>query len=414
MYTLVKAYGVKKSLNSMWENHDVSSLKIFELFQTFRELYLELTNTFITGPLYVNLKDLESSYISSSLTLEQLFLSEPTLNLQTIPSVPKYEQKKIMYMDAFRAGYKVDITAPGHSPTSNFSSILKTELAIRRDATSNKDLHEFCLFTVNGFLHQTDYDDNYLYVLDGGKSLQKSRRNNCGITSFERIAKIHKKQITTANISLVENNIPLSRQVLITAPTEFRNKTLMLSIGGYLVTPHPNVFKRISDDLWILNTEQLDLVAKYFESSKYLDLSSLELTQFPKDPNKISLIELQSNEVMLKYLTLSQSFFIAVDVEQLSFIKQFVRHSPIANEFISFSNPTAPLFLGRGRQADYWKQQDENYWQITVENSFRPRLTYDTVDTNTRVIDSGNNPPYHIYDNSRAFLLDIIADVRVS
>jgi hypothetical protein len=312
-------------------------------------------------------------------------------------------------MDAFRAGYKLELTAPGHLPSSHFSEILKTEIAIRRDATSNKDLHDYCLFSVNGFLHPTDYDDKYLYVMEGGKSLRRSRRNTCGINSFERIGKIHKQRITVADFTPVDADTLLSRKVFIQAPPEFRDMTLMLSIGGYLITPEDNIFSKIADDLWILNTEQLDLLGKYFESRQYLDFESLNLTKFGKDKNKISLLEFQSNLVISKYLTLPQSFFIACEVTELTFRKQYVRHSPIANQYIAYSNPISPLFLGRGRQADYWKQQDESYWSITVENGYRPNLTKDTVDDISQLVDAGTNTPFNIFENSRAFILDIIS-----
>lgn len=414
MYSLIRAYGVKKASSSLWQDQDISNLKIFEIFQLYRELYLELESPFVTDNVFVNIKDLEEDYVSSQFTLGELFADDPNLALPLTQVIPTYTQKHAHYMDAFRAGYKIEITAPGHSPTSNYSQNNKTELAIRRDATSTKELHENCLVTVNGYLYQTDYDTNYLYVLDGGKSLKKSRKNTCGILSFEQIGKVDKIQITVNDFELVESNIPLSKQVLFKTPIDFRNKTLLLSIGGYLVLPNEKVFKKLSDDNWILNTEKLDLVSRYMESRNYIDYSDLDLTVFPKDKDKVSLIELQSNEVVTKLLTHKQSFFITIDIPNLAFVKQFIRHSPIANHFIAYHNPTSPLFLGRGRQADYWKQQDESLWSITVENGFRPNLTTDSVDSGTHNANPGSNTPYNIYENSRAYLLDIIADIRVT
>ena len=409
MYTLVRTYGIEKLPNSLWKDIDATALKLAQIYTAYKDIYIELASPFVNGPVYVHLKALEGTYSGNQMTLPELFTSVPNLALPTVLAIPQYTQHRAMYMDAFRAGYKLELTAPGHAPNSNFSEIFKTEIAIRRDATSNKDLHEYCLFSVNGFLHPTDYDSNYLYVMECGKSLRKSRRNTCGITSFERIGKLHKQQIASSHFSAVDINTPLSRKVFIHAPPEYRDMTLMLSIGGYLVTPEENVLVKISDDLWILNTEQLDIVGKFFESRKYLDFTSLNLTAFGKDKDKISLLELQSNEVMTKYLTLPQSFFIVCEAPDLTLRKQYVRHSPISNQYIAYANPISPLFLGRGRQADYWKQQDESYWSVTVENGYRPNLTKDTVDDVSQLVDSGTNTPFRVYENSRAFLLDIIS-----
>jgi hypothetical protein len=413
MYTLKRAYGVKQLYNSLWREHDVSQYKLFELFQFYRQLYLELENTYITSSIYVNLKDLEADYVSSNLTLAELFASKPHLSLPTVASIPKFIQKSIRYSDAVREGYKCEVAAPGFKPYANVADSTKSELLISRVVTSNKDLHEYCLFTVNGYLHNSEYDKDFLYVLDGGRSLNKSKQNTAGIISFERIAKITKKPITESNITRVNQDTALSKKAFITIPDEFINQSIMLSLGGYLVTPEENTFFKISDNIWVLNVEKLDIVGRYFESRDYLDYSSLNLTKFNHDLDKISLVELLSDEVLLKYFSMSQSFFIAVNTPDLVYKKHFIRHSSIANQYLAYSNPVQPLFLGRGRQADYWKEQEEDMWSITVENGYRPRLIFDNKDNNKDLFDSGAVTPYHIYENSRAFLLDMITDVQV-
>lgn len=414
MYSLIRAYGVKNTLNSFWGNQNISSLKLFQIFQQYRDIYVELENTFIVGPIYVHLKALEDDYGSSNLTLAQLFADNPSLSLPTVDEMPEFTQQSVRYMDAIRAGYSIELSAPGQPPGSNASMESKTELSIRRDMVSNKDLHDYCLVTVNGYLHQTDYDNKYLYVIDGGNSLKKSRRNTCGITSFERIGKLHKKQITFSDFLKVDADTPLYKRMYISIPDEYAGMQIMLSLGGYLIVPEQNVFSRISDQLWIVNTEYLDFVGRYMESRYYLDYSALGLTKFPKDPDKVSLVELQSDQIISRYLTMSQSFIIALESENINYVKHYVRHSPIANQYITYSNPMCPLFLGRGRQADYWKEQDENYWSIFVENGYRPHLIYDTADSGSLNFDSGAPTPYKIYENSRAFLMDMISDIRTN
>lgn len=413
MYTLKRAYGIEYGYNKLWNDQVIDNFKLFELFQIFRDLYLDLENPFITGNVFVQLKDIEQDYNSSQLTLNELFTSNPNLVLPTVSSIPRYEQKRIRYSDAIREGYKLDIAAPGYAPGSNVLPITKTEVTIKREATSNKDLYDYCLFTINGYLHSTDYDNKFLYVVDGAKSLKKSRKNTAGILSFERIGKVTQKPITVNDISKTAPDIPLYQKVFITIPQEFIGQSIMLSIGGYLVIPEPNTFYPISDNLWILNLEKLDTVGRYFESRNYLDYTDLGLTTFPEDKDKVSLVELQSDEVITKYLTLKNSFFIAVNVPNLVYEKKFVRHSSIANQYLAYKNPTQPLFLGRGRQADYWKEQDEGVWSITVENGFKPRLIFDNLDNNSHPFDSGAVTPYNIYENSRAFLLDMVADIQV-
>lgn len=410
MYTLVRAYGVENKINALWQDHDVSGKKLYEIYQFFRGLYLELTHPMITGPVYVDLISLQWQYGSDERTLDEL-LAEPNLALDTVDRIPKFTPKKAVYQDALRNDYQLNINAPGQKPDSNTDFSNKTEVAIWRDGVRPKDVYDYCLVTINGFHHLLDHDDRFVYVPDGGRSWRKARVNTCGLMSFQHIGKVQRHRITFADIGLVSADIPMSKQVIITVPESMKGKSIMFSIGGYLVTPEENVCTRIADDLYVINTEMLDIVARYFESGKYLDFSSLGLSEFPRDQDKVSLIELQSDEVMSKYLTLPQSFIIAVDTPRLAFRRSYVRHSHIPGQYSHHANPTSPLFLGRGRQADYWKDQDEADWLITVENGWRPRFSHETVDKGTLPYDSGTNSPYRLYDISRAFLMDIIADV---
>lgn len=411
MYTLIRAYGVKKTINSLWVDQDVTGLTIQSLLYDFTSLYLELSNPFITGSVYVSMDALRDQ--DTTLTLDAFFAANPNVVLGTVDAIPTFRRASTMYMDATRAGYHVDVAQPGRRVDDITDRTNRTEIVINRTGTSPKDLHDYCLVTVNGFLHMTDYDEDHLYVPSGGQSLLKSRRGSCGINSFERIGKLNCQRILAADISPTDASIPLHQQFIIQAPASMRGKPLMLSLGGYLVTPEANVMQQISDDLWLVNMQVLDYIARYFESKDYVDFSSLELTEFPKDPNKVSLIELSSDEVTMRYLTLVQSFFISVDAERLTFTKHFVKHAPAPNRYIAYSNPTQALFLGRGRQADYWKNPQESVWEITVEDGYYPRFTRDHRDRRELDADSNTNSPYRLYENSRAYMLEIVANVPV-
>ena len=69
MYTLKRAYGIKYGYNKLWNDQVIDNFKLFELFQIFRDLYLDLENPFITGNVFVQLKDIEQDYNSSQLAL---------------------------------------------------------------------------------------------------------------------------------------------------------------------------------------------------------------------------------------------------------------------------------------------------------------------------------------------------------
>lgn len=411
MYTLVKAYGVKKAINSLWGDQDLTGLKLFELFQLYRQLYLELSNPFLAENVYVDMMQLDWQYQSSEQTLEELFQDQPNLSLDTVSQIPLYETKKAFYMDAFRANYKVYVNTPGQKPDSNTDIRTKTEIAIYREGTSPKDIHDYCLLTVNGYLHRTDHDDKYCYVTEGGSSWLKSRQNTCGISSFERIGKVHKVPFDLDQISKTSQDSLLSDQFFLQIPDAYKNMAIMLSIGGYLVTPTEEMLTFINDDTYVVNANRLQYIERYLESRNFINTQSLELTEFGRDKDKFSITELLSDEVYRRYLQLPQSFLIAVETDSLVFQRQYLRHRKLANKYIAYHNPTDMMFLGRGRAADYWKNPDEELWDINVPDGYRPRYTHEAADLHS--YDSGTNTPYKLYDNSRAYLLEIMSDKKV-
>ena len=142
MYTLKRAYGIKYGYNKLWNDQVIDNFKLFELFQIFRDLYLDLENPFITGNVFVQLKDIEQDYNSSQLTLNELFTSNPNLVLPTVSSIPRYKQKRIRYSDAIREGYKLDIAAPSSLITKSIASepVIVVRVPTTGAGTTNEEL----------------------------------------------------------------------------------------------------------------------------------------------------------------------------------------------------------------------------------------------------------------------------------
>ena len=108
-YTLTSAYGVLLSQSGSWSTLSLASTPVNVIFQTYRKVYLTISIPSSTTPLYVDMDSLRNTYSAYSDTLQNLLTSFGSNSLVTISSIPTPNTKTVIYQDAFRAGYKVEL-----------------------------------------------------------------------------------------------------------------------------------------------------------------------------------------------------------------------------------------------------------------------------------------------------------------
>ena len=149
MYTLVTAYGLMVSKDSQWGTADLSALKMQEIFNLYRKLFLQLSSNLLAQDIVVDFEIFRTEYSASDLTLTDMLQGLSNAALQTVPALPSYTAKRATFNDIFRAGYKVQATRPGSSPDTTSPAYEKTELRIQRTQTDMQKFHDYCLVTIN-------------------------------------------------------------------------------------------------------------------------------------------------------------------------------------------------------------------------------------------------------------------------
>ena len=413
MYTLQSAYGLRSDRDSYWGLASVALLPVKQIFTHYRHLYLVLSNDLLTETVNVNAFALRDEFTNYEGNLADLFLEIGTRALPTVEAIPTYHTKWAIFSDAFSQGYKIDIHEPGRQPDGQNRRDNKTELSLTRPRLNTRTMFEHCLVTLNGYFYPTDYDEERVYVLNGGKSLLRSRRNQIGILSFQDVAQVEQIPLTKAMISKMGPSGKYSDEVVISVPPEHQHKSFILCLAGHLVFPNEQSLFKITDHDWLLGTADLPLVERYFESKNFIDYSKLNLTQFPTNPEKIDIEEFYSDAVMEEYITHEQSFLIIVDSPNLVRSYNHLRHSKLPGMFIAYEEPKSLLFVGRGRTAEYWKTYEDGQWAVNVVNSYLPNRTFDSVNARNRAVNAGTDTPHNLYYNSRGVLLNIGVDVLV-
>lgn len=397
MYTVDAAYGVAKLHGSRWMDLVLDTVPVNEIFATYRKVYLTLSAPFLIDPVYFDLDFFRIKYANFEGTLEEMFDDNGSDSIQTIESIPEANPQYAFFADAFKAGYKVQVTSDD-------------DLKIARPNTSMLDVYNSCLFTVNGLFHKTDTDIDFLYVLKGNVSAKKSRRNQLGIVSFKNISEISCVSIVDSMLFKQHDTSTFSDRVYIKIPQAVEGKTPILILGGYMVRPDQEIFFPVGNDTYCVIVGRLPILQRYYESLNTIDYSSLGLDSSSNNVNQVDLTQFYSDECIRKYFTLIQSFIVIVNKENLFFNESYLDGSRLPARFTAYTEPKYPLFAGTGKICEYWKILEGGHWSVIVADSYLQNKVFESVVKDSLESVSPSNVPSLTYYDSRGYLLEIGSD----
>lgn len=409
MYTFVKAIGLTRSTGAQWRQVDISSILVYDIFTSYTRVFLVLQNSFLSLEQNVDMDSLRLEYSSYPGTLQELLVQIGNRTLPTVTTLPDTQVGYVRYSDAVRSEYKIELTIAGQVLPEHYpkSELLDLKLTRQKYRTDMALVHDHCMVSVNGYYHRTDHADGAAYVYDGAVSMRKSKLNHVGILSFLDIGKLEKVSLAAPRIAPAVPGTKLSEKLVFSVDHDLEGKSFFLVLGGYLVMPGEGVFWQSSDHSFTLDLNRLPYVERLFESSKYLDLSSLDITPLPINAQAYNVPELFSDEVIKKYMTMSQSFLVIVDVARLVTNKIHVRKSNLPGVFTTYQDPSYPLIVNYGKAAEYWKVQEDGHWSMTVEDSFLRNYVLSEQPVQSKTTVTSQLRPDQPFTHSRGFLLEI-------
>jgi hypothetical protein len=404
MYSLVSATVLENAPEAQYSTVDLSQTPINVIYAIYSEVYLTLSNPYLTSNVYVYFNDLKPQLSGFQGLISQWLGNIGNLTLPTVPSIPTPAVAYARYSDATHAGYKANVCQIGFQTPLNYPIDLLPDLQISRPnyTTDLSLINKYCLATVNGFLHQTDYDGTYAYIQKGAVTMRKSNMNLFGFLSFLDIGQVSTFAIAPSSVYADTSNgtAGLSQKMYLNIGQDVTGKSVALSLGGYLVLPDPGIFYQVGTSTFCLNTNALPLLARFFESSQYLDLTSLGLDNSILNPNLINAAQLLSDATLLKYLELPQSFWIVIDSPTLYYTPEYIESSHLPGNFIAYTRPINPLIVGYGRMAEYWTTYEDGQYSVHVDRSFLMQYQFLTnPNTQSQNVDSAVLPWRPYYDS---------------
>lgn len=413
MYSLVSAIARLKNGNAGWQSVDIENVPLNVLFTTYEHIYALLSNPFATDQVAFFVDQLREANSSNTITFNQFLVLNGQNALITLPkSAMNIVSDYVRYVDAFKAQYKVTVTAPNSPPDTNHPYGDKTWLVMNKPNMNKALFHKKCLVVVNGLIHRSTFDEYGIQVVDGMKSNFISGMNGLGILHFGKLGDLTILPITDDMVYKQHPNQKYSDHISIDTGVDLTGKTPMLVLGGYLHFLDKSTLKIISNTAIGVETRNIPLLDRFYESGRLIDLSSLGLQRTTANPNQVSVEDFFSDEVLLRYLKLSQSFIVLLDRDELYFEKTYLNKSVSLDRYRAHIKPDQPLFSGHGRIINYWSIKEHGIWAISATRGYRYNFVHNTVKYKNNLAVGGGRWPAQPGVNSQPFFLKIAGDIR--
>jgi len=369
-----------KLINSpgYWIDADLTSMLIGDIVANYKAVMLTLTNNFISGNLYLDF-ELVKPIAKIDKTLSQWFTYIGNQALPTTNVAPDYDFKYVKFGDAHRANYTIEPVSSIYNPEVDVSEEDKQDLLLSRNGTDYQAFAKRCLVSINGLLHLCDSTEHGVQVKDGARSARIAGANQVGILSFDSIGEIRCLPITEQMIFKPNNITKMKDRVYLNLDTCLKNKTILLSLGGYLHTLDSSITV-IGNGVVTIDWHKIPYVHRYFDGKKRMDLSPLELSETPNNENQIGVDEFFSDEVITRYLLLSQTFFVVVDIPELFVEKTILQRSNLPGLYYTDRLIDVPVQLTLGRVGCYWKRREHGKTCIYVDDNMRINYAFETTD----------------------------------
>lgn len=321
MYSLVTAVLKERNTNRPWSEVDLNQVTVKDFQNNYVSGYVVLANSSLPGEHIVDYMTFLSGNLPQPLVNITFVQWLSLIGNRVLPVIkePEFAYGEAWYSDAIKAGWKIERAHPISPSNENYTQADLTDGLLVKPSVSMDIYGDYILTTQNGLLHFSYPTPKGLKVKDLTKSFYSSKKENVGVMSLTDIGKVKQIPITLSNLIPVDLTDNMMREFHVDCDMDLTGKTVWISIGGYLHTDVSEVFiSNRERGLVGVNLSKVDIPKRIAHSSTLIDLSSLGIFKEDWSPTLFDLNELKSQVVMQRYLTLSQSFIIIIDTQNIS------------------------------------------------------------------------------------------------
>jgi hypothetical protein len=411
MYNVVSAIAKPIDGDGRWVSIDIGDMLISTLVSDYLDAYIILSNPFLDQNVCLHFADIRYKVGGEAITFNAFLAANGATTLPASTTLTTLNTRYARFKDAFLAGYSVTPVKPTISSTVTLPAGDKKWLYLEKSGVDFSLFAKSCLVSVNGFFHQTVEDPNGCYIREGMKSCLLANKNQVGILNFQKLGTLTQLPITSSMIYKQDSTQSYRNRMFVDLGIDITNKTVMLVLGGYLHLIDNKSFYQVGTTEVAIDFENIPLFDRYYESWKTIDLSSLPIQRTRNNASQIVVDDFLSDENLLAYVQLPQSFFVILDNPNVFKERGFVQTTPFPGQLIAFEDPEHLLINGVGKCAEYWPQWEDGQWALYVVDNFVYNRLYHTVDAMNQVCLSDACETDLTMENSYAFFLKIGADI---
>lgn len=396
MYQLVRARHRKDRRAGRWVEADLANANLATLSNVYGDVYLYITWAGLTGVKALRFDKTQSMRqgLPANMTVQGWLDHVGNTTLPWESELPNEEIRLVEYAQAWHAGYDIQTRARSGNVDSNASTFVQEDLMLTHPKFTPQHIDDHCLFTVNGFVHLSDWGTDGVRIIDGNKTVRKGNDNQVGVLSFENIGKIKKVPITNAMLDKQNSNTKFSAVTYVTIPddVDLENKTVLLVLGGYL-HPFSRSYIRVSERTWRVELQNILFLERYLESVKGMDMSRLGMSDDPNNPTLFSVNEMLGDIAMRAYLTMSQSFFVVIDAPSMFHELTPMEYAGVPGRYLNRDGRQLPMVGAYGRQLEYHTIHEHGIWVYATTNNMRFDYTANTANwTKQKLVNAGLYP----------------------
>lgn len=411
MYTYKSTAGLLSGVGSSWKDYQTGTTSMREMYLKFAKFYILAHDSVIDREIIINPVPYQPSIGSSDMTVVEWLDSMNGIPVAQVDQIPTKGLKFAEYRNAIQQKYKYFPEMVGYNLPPGYPLAGLKDLRVERELipTDLTILHSHCLMSVDGFYHMTDADFDYTYVLNGNTTAQNVHCAHLGILSFLGIGPLEKKPLRKLDILPLTEGQPMKDGMILHFNGDVADKHVFLILGGYIVRPSEGTFFKNGDNSWVFYPQSIPYVARYFESRKKLDLSSMKVVwEDNGDPHmNVNQDSLWSDEVLTQYFMLSQTFWVAVDCEELFFDEIGIRVSNLPGFLAAYTEPVYPLIGGYGAQIEYSAVREASWWALRVESHYYKKFSFQVNQPSLVKTVSDHLLPYQQSTRTTAYMLRI-------
>nr|DAS66423.1 MAG TPA: hypothetical protein [Bacteriophage sp.] len=389
-YEINRAIGKVIGEITLWEKIPLSE-NVENLYKKYSSIRLEVTNKYSKEKGVVLLDEYFPSMDRTN-TIEEWLASIGETGLKYTNLKVNLGRKGLIYREVLSNRFKVTPVSKGKLPDGDLSHKFNyDDLFITKEGVDPIDLQKHVLFTVNGFLHQTDANSKGLWITDGYKTIRRRKKHCIGAISFENLGEVKQIDIKEDMISKLNEKVGYYSECIIDIGEDVSNKTIMLVLGGYLHVLDFDVFTMISDSAIKVKFKNIPLLERVHASADDLDMADTFFHRTYGDRNVI-LRDIYSDDFIMDYLKHSTSFIVLLDNPEVFKEITYPQQRNIPNNYLSDTKPILPMMTRLGKFEEYVSIRDtDKYVLETADCQYHVRFynSYRIENKNTYLNDAG-------------------------